>query len=133
MSLIRGHGNKTTELALIRVFRTLQITGWRRKYPIFGKPDFVFPKLRVTVFVDGCFWHKCPLHSSRPKQNTEFWETKLNRNRSRDHQVNRTLKATGWLVVRIWEHELTKKNQNRLKRRLQRVFSADPKSGQTSG
>jgi DNA mismatch endonuclease (patch repair protein) len=59
MSLIRGHGNKDTELRLIKIFRLFGIIGWRRKQKLFGKPDFVFRKQRVVVFVDGCFWHGC--------------------------------------------------------------------------
>ena len=60
MSRIRGTGNKDTELALIILFRLHRIKGWRRHQPVFGKPDFVFPAVKVAVFVDGCFWHCCP-------------------------------------------------------------------------
>jgi DNA mismatch endonuclease (patch repair protein) len=106
MSRIRGRGNKDTELTLMKLLRTHSITGWRRHQPVFGKPDFVFPKLRVAVFVDGCFWHGCPQHGTRPKQNRKFWDTKLTRNRARDRQVTRKLRAEGWKVLRIWEHSL---------------------------
>src|ERR1035437_2072733 len=84
MSRIRGHGNKDTELALIRVFRRHGITGWRRRRPVFGKPDFVFQKQRVAVFVDGCFWHGCPKHATKPRNNAAFWKSKFNRNKARD-------------------------------------------------
>ena len=60
MSHVRSSGNKTTELAMIKVFKANGVKGWRRKYPIFGKPDFVFPKQRLAIFVDGCFWHGHP-------------------------------------------------------------------------
>ena len=73
MSRIRGVGNKGTELALIRVFRAHRITGWRRHQPVFGKPDFVFRKLHVARFVDGCFWHGCPQHATKPRNNAAFW------------------------------------------------------------
>jgi len=106
MSLIRGHGNKDTELALIRFFREACITGWRRHQRVFGKPDFVFRKQRVVVFVDGCFWHGCRQHSTRPKTNAKFWTQKFARNIARDRLVTRTLKLEGWKVLRIWEHEL---------------------------
>ena len=65
MSRIRGRGNKDTELALAKLLRRHRITGWRRNQPVFGKPDFVFPKLKLAVFVDGCFWHGCPKHASK--------------------------------------------------------------------
>lgn len=89
MSRIRSRGNRATELALIRVFRAHQITGWRRHQPVFGKPDFVFPKLRAAVFVDGCFWHGCPLHATKPKNNAAFWRKKLAANQARDRLVTR--------------------------------------------
>lgn len=120
MSLIRGHGNKDTELALIRIFRSHRITGWRRKWALFGKPDFVFPKLRLAIFVDGCFWHGCPEHGVKPGSNAEFWLNKFAANRARDQLVTRTLSSIGWRVLRIWEHELRAKNRPRLLRRIRR-------------
>lgn len=77
MALIRGSGNKDTELKLMALFRTRGITGWRRGWPVFGKPDFVFPQRRLVIFVDGCFWHGCPTHATWPKQNAAFWRTKI--------------------------------------------------------
>jgi len=100
MSRIRGHGNKETELALIKLFRLNKITGWRRHWPLFGKPDFVFPKLKIAIFVDGCFWHCCPRHSNMPANNRPFWRQKLDANRRRDRLVTRTLRRRGWRVVR---------------------------------
>jgi DNA mismatch endonuclease (patch repair protein) len=106
MSAIRGTGNRSTEQKLASLFRSHRITGWRRRAAIFGKPDFVFPKAKVAVFVDGCFWHGCHLHGSTPSSNREFWSEKLRRNRERDNLVGRQLKRSGWRVVRIWQHEL---------------------------
>ncbi len=106
MSKIRGRGNKDTELELIKIFKQYHITGWRRNRQLLGKPDFTFYTKRVVVFVDGCFWHCCPLHSTMPKNNREFWEKKLNGNKLRDEFVTNELTRKGWLVVRIWEHEL---------------------------
>ena len=106
MSLVRAHGNKTTEIALAKLFRRNGITGWRRRQAVFGKPDFVFPKRRLAVFVDGCFWHCCPKHASTPKGNRIFWKRKLSANRRRDRIVNRTLRRNGWQVLRIWECSL---------------------------
>jgi DNA mismatch endonuclease (patch repair protein) len=121
MSRIRGSGNKDTELKLMTVFRLHGVTGWRRNAPVFGKPDFVFQKLKLAVFVDGCFWHGCPIHATQPKTNAEFWQTKIARNQARDRLVTRTLRRTGWRVIRIWEHELTRKYELRLLARLKRA------------
>ena len=70
------------------------------------KPDFVFPRLKLAVFVDGCFWHCCPKHATKPANNAAFWRKKLAANKARDRRVTRTLRRLGWRVVRIWEHEL---------------------------
>lgn len=110
MSRVRSKGNKATELRLIAIFRLYRIIGWRRHSRLFGKPDFVFPRARLAIFVDGCFWHGCPQHKSAPVSNTEFWTAKLQRNVSRDRLVNRTLAKAGWKVVRIWQHDLKRQN-----------------------
>jgi DNA mismatch endonuclease (patch repair protein) len=125
MALIRAHGNRDTELALIHLFRQERITGWRRHRPVFGKPDFIFPKIRVAVFVDGCFWHACPKHATKPRNNAAFWRKKFTSNKARDQLVTRTLRSTGWRVLRIWEHELVRKNAGRLVAKLHR-FLATP-------
>jgi DNA mismatch endonuclease (patch repair protein) len=69
------------------------------------RPDIVFPRQRVAVFVDGCFWHCCALHGRRPADPTGYWTAKLDRNVERDRRVTSSLEAEGWRVVRIWEHE----------------------------
>src|SRR5690242_4221972 len=122
MSRIRGRGNKNTELALVKLFRGQGITGWRRSQKIFGRPDFVFPKLKLAVFVDGCFWHGCPKHGTQPATRHAFWENKFARNKQRDRLVNRTLRQRGWIILRIWQHELTRRNEPRLLLRLLRVL-----------
>jgi DNA mismatch endonuclease (patch repair protein) len=108
MSRIRGRGNKATEVALAKLLRKHRITGWRRNQSVLGKPDFVFRRQQVAVFVDGCFWHACPKHSNMPANNRAFWKKKLTANKARGRFVNRALRRLGWHVVRIWEHELTK-------------------------
>src|ERR1019366_6316451 len=118
MSLIRGRGNKATEMALAKFFRRNQITGWRRNQKIFGKPDFVFRQMRLALFVDGCFWHGCPKHGTQPAGNRSFWKKKFVRNQARDRLVNKTLRRAKRRVLRIWEHELAKKNEARLLRRI---------------
>lgn len=109
MSRIRGRGNKDTELALAKAMRANGIAGWRRNQRVFGKPDFVFRKARVVVFVDGCFWHGCPRHSNLPASNRAFWKRKFSANKRRDTLVTRTLRSQGWRVLRIWEHDLAKR------------------------
>ncbi len=106
MSLIRGHGNMSTELKLVALFRQFGIKGWRRKQKLTGKPDFVFIRDRVAVFVDGCFWHGCPRCYRRPKSNQKFWNEKARKNRARDRHVTRELSTQGWKVIRVWEHQL---------------------------
>ncbi|MGO9479107.1 MAG: very short patch repair endonuclease [Limisphaerales bacterium] len=122
MSRIRSRGNKDTELALAKLLRRHRINGWRRNQPLFGKPDFVFRQVRLTIFVDGCFWHGCPKCGHIPKTRRAYWRTKILRNKTRDRLVNRTLRQTGWRVIRIWECELTRKNEARLLVRFQRAF-----------
>ena len=68
------------------------------------RPDIVFTRQRIAVFVDGCFWHCCPEHGSRPKSNTDYWEPKLRRNVQRDRLNDEALYLAGWTVVRLWEH-----------------------------
>jgi DNA mismatch endonuclease, patch repair protein len=69
-------------------------------------PDLVFPRQRVAVFVDGCWWHRCPEHGTMPRSNTAYWLPKLARNVERDLQVDAALTASGWSVVRVWEHSV---------------------------
>ena len=69
------------------------------------RPDIVFTRARVAVFVDGCFWHCCPEHGNTPRANAGYWQPKLARNVARDRAVDTALAAAGWLVVRAWEHE----------------------------
>jgi DNA mismatch endonuclease (patch repair protein) len=70
-----------------------------------GRPDLAFTRARLAVFVDGCFWHRCPEHGVLPKHNGAWWLAKLNRNVERDREKDAALAALGWLVVHVWEHE----------------------------
>jgi len=91
----------------------------QRNVPTFRvRPDFVFRKSRTVIFVDGCFWHGCPKHATKPKNNRGFWRRKLSGNKARDRLVTRTLRRSGWRVLRVWEHELARKHEARLVRRL---------------
>ena len=124
MSRVRSYGNKATELEVIRLFRAHSIRGWRRRLPIFGRPDFVFPREHLVIFVDGCFWHGCRKHRTMPTSNVDFWRRKLERNQSRDRLVRKTLRKRGWKVLRIWQHELTRANRARLIARVRRSLIA---------
>ncbi|MBH0231373.1 very short patch repair endonuclease [Halobacillus yeomjeoni] len=90
---------------------------WRRGYrfrknnkKLFGKPDISIKKYKIVIFIDSCFWHVCPEHSNMPQTNPDFWKKKLNRNIERDKEVNEYYESRKWNVLRIWEHELKKKN-----------------------
>ncbi len=72
------------------------------------KADIVFTRAKVAVYVHGCFWHRCPLHATRPKSNAAWWEEKLSRNVERDADTRQQLEAAGWVVVEVWEHEAPK-------------------------
>lgn len=106
MAAIRSAGNKDTEIKLARILRQHGITGWRRHQKIFGKPDFIFRKARLAVFVDGCFWHGCPQHGHQPKSNKSYWRSKLLRNKQRDRETTEILRDMNWEVLRFWEHDL---------------------------
>lgn len=73
---------------------------------VYGKPDFANKKIKVAIFVDGCFWHKCPIHYRVPKSNKAYWIPKTAQNVKRDGKVNLYLKSTDWRVIRIWEHDI---------------------------
>ena len=106
MSRIRSNGNYSTELRFIKLMRQFNISGWRRKSKLIGRPDFVFNKPKVAVFIDGDFWHGNPKKSRLPKSNCEYWEKKITGNRTRDRIVTKALKNDGWRVLRIWESSL---------------------------
>ncbi len=106
MAAIRSRGNKETEIKLAAILRTHGIKGWRRHQQMPGHPDFVFPRERLAVFVDGCFWHGCPEHGHLPQTNQDYWRPKMARNAARDRCTNRLLRKAGWRVLRLWAHSL---------------------------
>jgi DNA mismatch endonuclease (patch repair protein) len=81
---------------------------YRIHYDLPGKPDIVFISKKMAVFIDGCFWHKCPKCCVAPKSNKKYWLPKLEKNVKNDKKNNKALKKLGWKVVRIWEHEIKK-------------------------
>jgi len=118
MSKVKSSGNKSTELKLLQYFKDNKITGWRRKLKLYGKPDFVFPKKKVAVFVDGCFWHGHDCRNTRPKDNADYWNKKISRNKNRDIEVTAHLEKLGYIVIRLWECELSKKKRELLNEKL---------------
>lgn len=118
MRKVKSYGNKSTEEKLIKYFSVYGITGWRRHYPVKGHPDFVFPKKRIAVFVDGCFWHGHDCRNTRPDTNKEYWAAKRQRNIDHDLEITALFKSRGWTVIRIWECEFKKKNSHILDEKL---------------
>ncbi|MDR1416233.1 MAG: very short patch repair endonuclease [Prevotellaceae bacterium] len=116
MRQVKSARNKSTELKMITFFKANNIKGWRRNYPAFGKPDFTFPKQKIAIFIDGCFWHGHDCRNTRPKDNADYWQKKRMRNMQRDREVTEVLQSKNWKVIRIWECEL--KDEWLLKRLL---------------
>jgi len=106
MSKVKSSRNKSTELKLLQYFKDNKITGWRRNVKLFGKPDFIFPRKKIAVFVDGCFWHGHDCRNTRPKDNEEYWAKKISRNQCRDIELTAHLEKLGYTVIRLWECEL---------------------------
>lgn len=106
MAAIRSRNTRVE----LKLRKALFAAGFRYRvsYRITGKPDIVFVRKKVAVFVDGCFWHACPECYREPANNREFWRKKISGNRERDIKVTRELEADGWLVLRVWEHEVKK-------------------------
>lgn len=96
------------ELAVRRLLHAAGLR-YRVDYPLpfdrRRRADIVFTKRKVAVFLDGCFWHSCPQHGTRPQTNSDYWAPKLERNRLRDVDTTQRLTDEGWTVLRFWEHE----------------------------
>jgi len=106
MSSVVFPKSPSRELRLIGLMRGAGIKGWRRKSKLCGRRDFVFPRFHIAVFVDGCFWHGCRKCALGAKTNTEYWIPKISGNMKRDRANTKLLRADGWKVVRVWEHDL---------------------------
>lgn len=95
----------------LQVRRLLHAAGLRYRVDFRAIPehrwrvDIAFTRRRIAVFIDGCFWHGCPIHATYPKTNSDYWLPKLERNRARDLDATSALKAAGWRVLRFWEHQ----------------------------
>jgi DNA mismatch endonuclease (patch repair protein) len=126
MARIRKFGNKSTEGRLVELFRLHGINGWRRHLKLPGRPDFTFRRQRVVVFTDGCFFHKCPACGWTPASNTDYWLPKLARNVEKDRQADEQLRAGGWTVVRLWEHEIKRQPDEVIARVRQALGGQQP-------
>lgn len=122
MAGIRSRGNASTEQAVAKLFRMKRITGWRRHAAVKGRPDFYFSRQRVAVFIDGCFWHRCPLHCQLPASRRAWWKRKLLATAIRDLQVTTGLRREGIRVVRVWEHDLGPLRIESLAARIKRAL-----------
>lgn len=127
MQAVKGKGT-TPERQLFAMLAGMGLKGWRKHAnDIIGKPDVVFNKEQVAIFVDGCFWHGCP-HCQRklaPETNREYWQRKISRNIERARSNNQKLRENRWVVIRIWEHEL-KTQTDREKIRTEIRQALDP-------
>jgi DNA mismatch endonuclease, patch repair protein len=135
MRSIRSTRNASTEQTLAAALRHARIVGWRRHRPIAPrrlgaplkvrsvKPEIFFPKAKLAMFLDGCFWHCCPIHSQMPKHNRLWWRNKLTANAGRDARNTADLRSSGWRVLRIWEHDLHR-NPGRCVRRVVRLLDS---------
>jgi len=108
MSRVHSSGNETTEKRSIGLLRASRLSGWRRHQSLPGRPDFVWRKEKVAVFVDGCFWHGHACRNLSPKTNVEAWRDKIAKTQTRDRKNSRVLRRQGWKVTRIWECQLHK-------------------------
>lgn len=126
MSRIRGSDTKSE----IRLRKSLWNEGFRytkNNKDIPGKPDLAFRGKKIAVFIDGCFWHKCPEHYNKPANNAEFWEKKIQSNTERDTKVNQLLASQEWKIIRIWEHDIRNDFEN-IKRRIMKFLNHPDKT-----
>ena len=96
------------EVALRRELHRRGLRYFVDRAPLKGmrrRADVVFPRRKVAVYVDGCFWHSCPIHATQPRNNAQWWADKLSANVARDRNTDERLEAEGWTVVRVWAHE----------------------------
>ena len=105
----QGSRDTAPEVAVRRLLHAEGLR-YRVNVPVPGIPrrtiDIVFPKAKIAIFMDGCFWHGCPDHATRPKSNAEWWRVKLDKNMARDQETTEHLRTAGWTVLRYWEHEV---------------------------
>lgn len=126
MSRVRAKNTKPeTTLRSALHLRGLRFRIHRKDLP--GSPDIVFPRHKIAIFIDGCFWHGCPKHGVRPSTNQKFWVDKIEANRKRDKIASRELRKLGWKVIRIWEHDV-KRNVSRVLRSIESAVTSAEKT-----
>lgn len=128
-NMARIRGNDTGPEVALR--RALWQSGLRYRLGMRiegARPDLTFPSARIAVFVDGCFWHGCPLHYVRPRSREDFWALKLAVNTDRDRRQTELLGSRGWRVIRIWEHEL-KQSLGRIVEEIRAACQLPPREG----
>lgn len=102
---------------------------YRKDYKgIPGRPDIAFTRARLAVFVDGCFWHRCPEHATQPKNNASWWSAKLEANVVRDRRQDQLLVDEGWTVVRVWEHEAVSDACDRIEATWRSLLGEPPRT-----
>ena len=120
--------NTDPELTLRKALWSAGLRGYRlhaRGVP--GRPDIIFDRAKLAIFVHGCFWHGCPLHSRPPKANAKFWSEKFARNIARDVRKEKELVAAGWKVLTFWEHEV-RSDLPRVVRKIERALIRSKRS-----
>jgi DNA mismatch endonuclease, patch repair protein len=120
MGRIRSSGTKPEKLLrrIMEEISGVSVSRNVRKLP--GTPDLYLPGLSLVVFMDGCFWHRCPVHGRLPKSRSRFWEAKLSQNVERDRASREALRHMGMTVWSVWEHDLKPDSMSRTRRRLRR-------------
>ena len=107
MRSIKSEGSLSTERRFGALLARSRISGWHFNDLLLpGKPDIVFRKQKIAIFLDGCFWHGCSDCYRRPKSRREYWDRKIETNRTRDAQIRNRLISQGWTVLHFWEHEI---------------------------
>ena len=124
MSRIKGK-NTQPEIELRKALFKNGHRGFSVSSKIIGKPDIIFTKKKIAVFIDGCYWHKCMKCFITPKTRTKWWMKKINRNVKRDNKVDTLLKSDGWKVLRFWEHDINKSIDKVLNKMITQLKKGD--------
>ena len=114
-----GQADTAAELAIRRILFARGLRYRKDHKPVSGlrtKADLAFRGPRVAVYINGCFWHGCPEHATWPKNNEAFWRHKIEANIARDRRIDAALEEEGWVVVRVWEHEIPEAAADRIER-----------------
>jgi DNA mismatch endonuclease (patch repair protein) len=125
MQAVKGKGTRL-ERRLFAMLAGMRVKGWKKNASdIEGKPDVVFSHEKLAIFIDGCFWHGCPVCNRKlPETNHEYWVRKINRNVELAKIHNQKLADDGWIIIRVWEHEIRDKAaMQRIKSTIRQVLT----------